>query len=187
MTTLIRSLSVDAVAVLVLLSQAIAAPTENGVSHVRTSNARVSEVFRHAMARSASFRDLVATFEVLDRVVYVEEGTCPPPEPRACLHMVRSPHAKVLVVQLATRQPINAVVEQLAHELYHAVEIAREPSVVDAGSMRQLFERIGYRNCMDANATCWETRAAVAFEQLVARQLAERAPGKTVTGTDGRR
>jgi hypothetical protein len=137
------------------------------------------------MARSASFRDLVATFEALDRTVYVEEGTCHPPQLRSCLHMVHSPDAKLLVVQLATRQPINVVVSQLAHELYHAVEIAREPSVVDAGSMRQLFERIGYRSCVDADATCWETRAAVAFETLVVSQI-EAAPARPVTGPDGR-
>src|SRR5262245_35544327 len=99
MTTLIRWSSVSAVAVLLLLSQAIAGAADNGVPGVRTSNARVSEVFRHAMARSASFRDLVATFEALDRTVYVEEGSCHPPELRSCLHMVRSSDAKVLVVR----------------------------------------------------------------------------------------
>jgi hypothetical protein len=174
MMKLIRSLTICVIAAgFALPDKSVDAATHvNPASHVRSSNARVLEVLRHAMAQSPSFRDLIATLDFLDRVVYVEEGTCHPPEFRSCLHMVRNRDSKVLVVQLATRQPTAALVAQLAHELYHAVEIAREPAVVDDASMRQLFDRIGYRSCVDANMTCWETRSARAFEDLVARQIA---------------
>jgi len=173
MIKLIPSLILCAVTVFVLECRPTAATAADPVaSHVRTSNVRVSEALRQAMAWSPSFRDLIATLDFLDRLVYIEEGTCRPPELRSCLHMVRNRDSKVLVVQLATRQPTAAVVAQLAHELYHAMEIAREPGVVDDVSMRQMFERIGYRSCVDADTICWETRAAGAFEALVTRQVA---------------
>ena len=37
--------------------------------------------------------------------------------------------------------------------------------------MRTLFERIGERSCAGTSGDCFETRAAVAFEALVSRQV----------------
>jgi hypothetical protein len=147
-------------------------------THVRSDNDRILEVLLYAIGRSPSFIDLIETLEQLDRVVYIEEGTCHHRELRACLQMMSTPGGKNLLVRIDPRQPIRSVVAQLAHELYHAVEIAREPEVVDAGSLRDLYERIGERSCFSEANPCWETRAAVAFEALVARQLSE-ASGKS--------
>ena len=138
-------------------------------SHVRTSNVRIAEVLDYAVKRSPSFQDLVATLDFLDRVVYVEEGQCRHREARACLHLTAG--AGAIVVRIDPRQPIRAVVAQLAHELYHAVEIAREPDVAGAPALNALYERIGERSCFEEGESCWETRAAVAFEALVIRQV----------------
>jgi len=139
-------------------------------SHVRFDNDRIREVFEYAMKRSPSFGDLVATLELLDRVVYVEEGLCRHRQQSGCLVLMPTPGAKNLLVRIDPRQPIRAVVAQLAHELYHALEVAREPAIVDELSLRDLYVRIGER-CLPADDNCWETRAAVAFEALVTRQL----------------
>jgi hypothetical protein len=117
--------------------------------------------------------DLIETFEQLDRVVYIEEGTCHHRELRTCLQMMSTPGGKNLLVRIDPRQPIRTVVAELAHELYHAVEIAREPEVVNVASLRDFYERIGERSCYSEANPCWETRAAVAFEALVARQLSQ--------------
>jgi hypothetical protein len=138
--------------------------------HVRSTNPRIQEVLRYALAKSESFRDLLATLDLVDRVVYVEEGTCRNPEHRSCLHLVAdSPN---IIVHIDPRQQIRSVVAQLAHELYHAAEIGREPDVVDAAGLLALYARIGERSC--SSDACWETRAAVAFEALVRRQLVGR-------------
>ena len=70
--------------------------------HVRSTNSRIQEVLRYALAKSESFRDLLATLDLVDRVVYVEEGTCRNPEHRSCLSLVAdSPN---IIVHIDPRQ-----------------------------------------------------------------------------------
>jgi hypothetical protein len=148
-----------------------AVPSDPPATHIRVDNDRISEVLRYAMKRSPSFGDLIATLELLDRVVYIEEGHCRHRELRACLQLMPTVGTRNLLVRIDPRQPIRSVVAQLAHELYHAVEIAREPDVVDTASLRNLYERTGERSCFTDSDDCWETRAALAFEALVTREL----------------
>jgi len=138
---------------------------------LRSDNRRILEVIRFALSRSESFQDLVATLDLFDRVVYVQEGSCPDPEHRSCLYLM--PDTRNLVVHIDPRQSIRTAAAALAHELYHAVEIGRAPEVVDSDSLRSLYERIGELSCREESRhRCWETRAAQAFEALVMRQLA---------------
>jgi hypothetical protein len=139
--------------------------------HVRFDNKRIAEVFRYAVNRSPSFEALIETLNLTDRVVYVEEGRCPHPIEHSCLALMPTPNAKNILVRIDPRQPINVVVAQLAHELYHVAEVSKEPAVVDAASLRELYSRIGDRGCFAESDDCWETRAACAFEALVTREL----------------
>lgn len=140
--------------------------------HVRSANPRIQEALRYAIEKSESFRDLIATLDLVDRVVYVEEGTCSYPGHQSCLHLLAG--SRNIIVQINPRQQIRLVVAQLAHELYHAAEIGREPGVTNAAELQALFERIGERSCSSLTDKCWETRAACAFEALVRRQLVGR-------------
>jgi hypothetical protein len=142
-------------------------------ANIRTDNSRIKEVIEFAVNRSPSFVDLLATFESIDRVVYIEEGACHHRELRSCLQLLPTPGGNYILVRIDPRQPTPAVVLQLAHELYHALEVGREPDVVDPDGLRVLYERIGERSCETNAADCFETRAAVTFERLVRRQLAE--------------
>lgn len=140
-------------------------------AQVRSSNTRIREALAYAVGRSSLLEGLIATLNQLDRVVYVEEGRCPHREQRSCLQLMPTPGGKYLFVRIDSRQPDRAVVAQLAHELYHAVEIARAPGVVDAASFTVLYDRIGTRICGEQTDACWETEAAVAFAASVTRQL----------------
>ena len=140
-------------------------------AHVRSDNDLVLDVLQYGVARSESFRELIAALELLDSVVYVEEGTCRHRELRACTQVMATPGGRNLLIRFNPRQPIPFAVAQLAHELYHAHEVAREPQVVDSASLQDLYRRIGDRGCASQSDNCWETRAAMAFEALVAREL----------------
>lgn len=142
---------------------------DNAKSRIRVGNSRIAEVFRFAHDRSGSFGDLVATLDALDTVVYVEEGRCHHRELRACLVLMPTPGGRHLLIRIDPRQQMRSVVAQLAHGLYHAVEIARTPGVIDEPSLRVFYETYGERACA-AGEDCWETRAAVAFEALVNRE-----------------
>lgn len=152
----------------------LTASTQFIPAHVRTSNARIEEVLQYALQRSPSFRDVIATLDLLDRVVYIEEGHCRHREQRGCLQLM--PGGKNILVQVDPRQIVRSVALQVAHELYHAVEVGREPTVVDAASLQRLYQTIGERSCFTSPDSCWETRAAIAFEALVARQLSDSPP-----------
>lgn len=171
MTNIWRKISgmalVAAVASFIPATPAIA--NDQVESHVRFDNPRILEVFRNAHDRSASFGELVATLDMLDAVVYVEEGRCRHRGLRACLVFMPTPGGRHLLIRIDPRQQMRSVVAQLAHELYHAVEVARRPEVHDPASLRALYEEIGERACGDPDE-CWETRAAVAFEALVNRE-----------------
>ena len=140
-------------------------------TNIRIGSARISEIFEYALKRSASFGDLLATLETVDRVVYVDEGTCHHGELRSCLQLMPTLGGRNILVRFDPRQPIRLAVMQLAHELYHALEVAREPDVVSEAGLRAFYERIGERSCANAFDDCFETRGAVAFEALVNRQL----------------
>jgi hypothetical protein len=154
----------------------LAANSHTISAHVRTSNTRIEEALHYALKRSPSFGDLIATFDFLDRVVdiEIEEGHCQHREQPACLQLM--PGGRNILVQVDPRQTTRAVALQIAHELYHALEVGREPAVVDAASLLNLYEAIGERGCFTSPDSCWETRAAVAFEALVDRQLSSVPP-----------
>jgi len=158
-------------AALVAAASSLCAQPALARGHVRFVNDRIAEVFEYAMNRSPSFRELIATLDILDRVVYVEEGQCGDGTPRGCLVLMPMSGGKKLLVRINPRQPNRLVAAQLAHELYHAMEVAQEPDVVDELSLRELYRRIGHRSCFNEGDGCWETRAATAFEALVVREL----------------
>ena len=139
-------------------------------AHVRSGNDRVVEALQYGLEHSPSYHDLIDTLELLDGVVFIEGGPCGHRGPRACLHLMSTRGGR-LRVRIDPRQPIPSVAAQLAHELYHAVEVARELDVIDEVSLRNLYARIGERSCGSESDDCWETRAADAFEALASRQL----------------
>ena len=140
-------------------------------SRIRFDNARIAEVVRFATRKSTAFEDVIATLEQLNRVVYIEEGHCRDSHVSGCLQLMATPGGGNLVIRIDPRQAITTVAVQLAHELYHASEIAREPRAVDEASARELFSRIGFRTCDKPSDDCWETRAAMTFERLVREEL----------------
>jgi hypothetical protein len=136
------------------------------------SDAQVRDLIEQARRRSPSFDDVIATLNGLDLAVDVEPGACRHRAVHGCLEMVASEEGARLRVAVDLGQPVDDAIAALAHLLYHAAEAARDPTAVDAPSLEHLFARIGEHSCGHPSAQCWETRAALAFEALVARQLA---------------
>jgi hypothetical protein len=152
-----------------------AASVEASSGRVRSSNERINEVLARSLDRSPLLRNLVVALNQLDRVVYVEEGTCPHREQRSCLQLMPTAGGTYMLIKIDSRRSSRVVAAQVAHELYHALEIAREPLVVDAPSFKSLYDRIGRRYCYGQYDGCWETQAALDFEVSVTRQLSSAA------------
>jgi hypothetical protein len=62
----------------------------------------------------------------------------------------------------------------LGHELFHAIEIAEEPSVVSADTLADLYARIGRKTGDSAGHRTFETEAAAAAGLRARRQLTTR-------------
>lgn len=170
MTTKEFAIALAGVAVVATLSTNGLVAAESQPSHIHSGNHRIQEVIRFALARSESFQDLVATLDLSDRVVYVEEGTCSDSEHRSCVRLM--PNTRNLLIHFDPRQSIRIAAAVLAHELYHAAEISRAPEVVDNDTLCALYQQIGDLSCdPQSRFPCWETRAAQTFQALVMRQL----------------
>jgi hypothetical protein len=139
--------------------------------HLRVNNERILEVVQFAVERSPTFRALIAAIEASRLIVYVDEGTCRHRTIPSCTQSVADgPYVRVLV---DPREPITAVVRQLAHEFQHVAEIATRPNPLSASVIRALYERIGFQSC-SASSDCYETQKALEVESRVSREISSR-------------
>jgi len=67
----------------------------------------------------------------------------------------------------------TTVVEMIAHELQHALEIVRAPEVTDVDTLRALYQRIGYQRERNGQRDEWETTDAQRVAERVATELKE--------------
>jgi hypothetical protein len=97
--------------------------------------------------RSPTFDGLVRAIDASDVIVHLVEQK----EPcgfsiRSCTTVTadRGGH-RYIRVSVGTMQPYAEVLQQLAHELQHVVEIAGDRAVRDASQSLALCDRIGWR------------------------------------------
>ena len=137
---------------------------------VRTHDARIAQAMREGRHRSATFSGLMERVETSGLIVYVESGRCGPIHVLSCVSVTASAGGTRYVrVTIDTSHSRQLIVEQIAHELQHAVEIAGSPEVIDAGSLRALYRRIGTSG---AGRDVFETPAAVATGRTVSLEYA---------------
>jgi hypothetical protein len=133
----------------VVLAAGIGAPAASAqddgapaaVSRLRPADPRASALLREGYSRSATFRLLVEAVEQSDLIVHVE--TCPLSLPGQLEFAVATPARRYLRVSVRAMNVDDDVLPWLAHELWHAVEIARAPEVRDGASLLRFYERIG--------------------------------------------
>jgi hypothetical protein len=140
--------------------------------HVRTTEPEVQILLDKARDRSTTFRLLVAALNDSDVIVYIETSVTRADRLRGHLVnqiVVQGPHRYVrmrLNPNLAEEPKIGVI----AHELQHALEIARAPEVGRSEDIDELFRRIGFTIgtlCGD----CYETATAREVERTVRAEL----------------
>ena len=165
-----------ALGVLVLLNSFIAGTEPRDGSHVRTMDKRLRSVIDEGLARSASFRGLVARLDGSDVIVYVEPE-CPMSSRLFGRLMLlgtggdrRYVNVRISCMLTATQQ-----IAALGHELRHAVEIADAPSVVDDASLAVEYRRVGFASRTMRRGDGYESRAAIDAAHQVWAELAHTA------------
>ena len=137
---------------------------------LRASDAQMRMLIDEAIAKSATVRALVEHLAASDVIVYVACEFDPGVRAAGRLNfMTAAGGVRYVVIRLKlTRR--HAAIAMLAHELQHAAEIARTPSIVDGDSLMREYSRMGYRS-YGSDGSAFETQAAVDVGRRVADEL----------------
>jgi hypothetical protein len=146
-------------------SAAMSATRLRPVSNI--SRAIVAEAFR----RSATVRRLVTELQQLDTLVFIDLNLNPMVDRGTTSVMASAGGFRMLRVLISSALDPRRRIEVLGHELQHALEIARERSVVNDATLRDLYGRIGFA----MGQTSYETAAARQIELEVRRDLSNRS------------
>lgn len=117
--------------------------------HTRPVTPGAAILLSDAAHRSMIVRSLLSDLEQTDVIVYLSDAMSGfPGEPQAYLAFVtRTAGARyVLVCIHPTGLSAPERIVLLAHELQHALEVARAPEVQDAAGLAQLYRRIGWES-----------------------------------------
>jgi hypothetical protein len=154
-----------AAAVMAVAATAAMASAEGGVRPLQERGARLLD---EGTRRSAAMRELVDELRASDLVVYVDLDAN---EPGALAGSLRfravTAEARYVRVWLQPRRCDRELVSVLAHELQHAVEVARAADVRSAESFKALYAAVG----KSGNAGRYETAAAQEMGARVRKEL----------------
>jgi hypothetical protein len=158
-------------AVLVTPAQAQVAQGDGVPPHVRPEP-EMRALVAGAARGSLAIRGLIDHLEELDVTVYVRQRAFAQTEleGRVALLAATGVH-RYLVIEIACGRPRLTQMATLGHELYHAVEIADEPSVVNAQTLAAFYMRIGRRSDYWGGRMMFETEAAAEAGLRVRREL----------------
>lgn len=142
----------------------------SSASHVRSTDPKILTLIDAGISRSAAFRNLIAMLNESDVIVYIE-----PKLTRQGLagylshHVVARGQYRYLRIVIEIAGSERRLVSLLAHELQHAVEVARAPEARDSESIERLFSRLAIK--FGCGISCFETKAAMHVEHVVEKEF----------------
>lgn len=138
------------------------------VPRVRPLDSKAAALLEAGRARSATFRHLLDTLERSDLVVHVE--ACELRAAGRFQFVVASPGGRYVRVSIRRFGTENELLPALAHELWHAVEIANVPDVRCQASLEVFYRRVGWTQRADYGVDA-ETAEAQHIQTVVLREL----------------
>jgi hypothetical protein len=126
-----------------------------------------------AAQRSPSIRELIDRIEASDVIVYVRlrQFTRSDLNGRVALLSSMPAGQRFLVIELACGRSDVITIATLGHEQFHALEIAAQPSIVDARSLSAIYTTVGEKTGDGRGQVTFETRGAEATGVQVRREL----------------
>jgi hypothetical protein len=168
-----RTLAIASAGLLLLsAAPAIAQDDPTPPPHVRSDNVTLRAMIDDAAQRSPEIRRLIDQLQELDVTVYVRTRLFARVDLEGRIALLSaSTGRRYLVIELACGRTGFAQMATLGHELYHALEIAREPSIVDARSLAAFYGRIGLQTGDAVGRQTFETEAAAGAGRRTRQQL----------------
>ena len=167
-----RFVSLTFAVVLLLLATDVAADPPV----VRVLSPRLAQTLCRAARVSPTLRALLNELERSDLIVHVTGR--PITAPAVAWHglagtmqfVTATPTRRFLRVTVDESLPQRRRAAVLAHELWHALEVSREPHVIDRRSFEALYQHIGHPTA--SRATGWyDTKGAVHAGSTVLREI----------------
>jgi len=139
--------------------------------HVRTSEPKILALVNTGLARSATFRRVVATLDRSDVIVYLAPKLTTNALGGYLAHNVVSAGGhRYLRVAVDIHGADGNVVPIIAHELQHAIEVAQDDGARDPAGVDRLFRRLATAfGC--GHSACSDTQAARDVENKVRAEL----------------
>jgi hypothetical protein len=141
------------------------------VTRLRATSAKETKIIQQLLARSATGRALLRELDATDVIVYVQLTTDQSAGAAATRFVITTGDQRYLRVLLGARTLPSERPVLLAHELQHALEIARATDVRDNEGMQRLYMRIGENR-----------RARFEFETTAAREISARVRQELIAG-----
>lgn len=138
-------------------------------AHVRSDNPRLRRLADRGLEQSETFRQISAALGDSDVIIYFDSGDCECRRARACLSFVATAGGvRYLRASVSLKQIDDELIQQMGHELQHAVEVASEPDITSESSLAAFYSSHA-QSC--GSVRCYETRAALIVQQAIRRDL----------------
>jgi hypothetical protein len=175
-----RSLPIAVSFVLLLASPLLAQDPSGAPPHIRPESKELRALVEEAARRSPIVRDLIDQIDRSDLTVYIRTRKFEGSELDGRVGILATAgQSRYVVIELACGRMDLLQMATLGHELRHVVEIAAEPSIVDARSLATHYERIGVRTSSMIGNKTFETAAAREAGAQVRRELLTKAARST--------
>jgi hypothetical protein len=116
-------------------------PGAAAVGRLRPADTKAAALLEAGIARSDTFRSLVKALEGSDLVIHVETGVLA--LPGQVQFVAATPGARYLRVSLRIPGLEDELLPWLAHELWHATEMAAAPEVRSQEALRAFYDKVG--------------------------------------------
>ena len=145
-------------------------PIADSESRLRIESRWIADLVRDGTSRSTTLRELVATIERTDGLVYLSEGSCMP-RVLACLLMQldQAGPNRMLRIRITPGRSDDDAIVAVGHELQHATEVLSDSRVKTTSDMFILYQRIGLRTA----ASVMQFRTHFRFETMAAIQTGD--------------
>jgi hypothetical protein len=140
-------------------------------THVRTDDASIQVLIASGISRSPTFRALVTALNDSDVIVYVTPRSMPQGLRGFLVHrIIETGGHRYLRIGVDGRGAKARTIALIAHELQHALEVARVREVGRSRPIEQFFSAIADLRCT-TRGDCFETAAAIEIQNAVLREL----------------
>lgn len=145
--------------------------SQRGGPRLRPYDARSASLLLQGIERSATLRAIVDELERQDVFVYIEmQPALKQPLAGTLTWLAKTAAFRYVRISINPSLGGGLAIATLGHELQHALEVARQPSIVSETSLASYYQQHGIS--MRSHTNGWDTIAARVVGDAVRREVA---------------